>query len=638
MPRITLPDGSRKAFDGPISVQEVALSIGPGLAKAALAGRVAGVLVDTAYIIDRDAAVAIVTVRDEAALELLRHDAAHVMAQAVQELYPGTQVTIGPAIEDGFYYDFARDAPFTPDDLTCIEQRMGEIVERDLPIRREVWDREKAIQVFGELGERYKVEIIRDLIPEGEEVSVYRQGDWFDVCRGPHLPSTGRLGSGFKLMKVAGAYWRGDSRNRMLQRIYGIAWQDRKELKAYLHRIEEAEKRDHRKLGKALDLFHSQDEAPGMVFWHDKGWILYLILEQYIRDQLRARGYQEVRTPLVIDRSLWERSGHWEKFRNDMFVTESEDRVFAIKPMNCPAHIQIYNQGLKSYRDLPLRLAEFGSCHRNEPSGTLHGLMRVRNFVQDDAHIFCTEGQILAEVSDFIDLLFEVYRDFGFDQVLVKFSTRPQLRVGSDAVWDRAERSLRDALEQTGLDWELQPGEGAFYGPKIEFSLRDCLQRVWQLGTIQLDFSMPERLGAHYIAEDNSKQIPVMLHRAILGSLERFIGILIEHYAGALPLWLAPVQAVVLNITDRQAGYVREVANTLRDKGFRVESDLRNEKIGFKIREHTLQKVPYLLVVGDREVAQRTVAVRDRKGKDLGTIDLADLVARLGDEVANRTH
>jgi len=638
MPRITLPDGSRKAFDGPISVREVALSIGPGLAKAALAGRVDGVLVDTAYIIDRDSAVAIVTDRDEVVLELLRHDAAHVMAQAVQELYPGTQVTIGPAIEDGFYYDFARDAPFTPDDLTRIEQRMGEIVERDLPIRREVWDREEAIRVFGELGEQYKVEIIRDLIPEGEEVSVYRQGDWFDVCRGPHLPSTGRLGSGFKLMKVAGAYWRGDSRNAMLQRIYGTAWRDRKELRAYLHRIEEAEKRDHRKLGKALDLFHSQDEAPGMVFWHDKGWTLYLILEHYIRDRLRARGYQEVRTPQVIDRSLWERSGHWEKFRDDMFVTESEDRVFAIKPMNCPAHIQIYNQGLKSYRDLPLRLAEFGSCHRNEPSGTLHGLMRVRNFVQDDAHIFCTEGQILAEVSDFIDLLFEVYRDFGFDAVLVKFSTRPQLRVGSDAVWDRAERSLRDALEQKGLDWELQPGEGAFYGPKIDFSLRDCLQRVWQVGTIQLDFSMPERLGAYYIAEDNSKQIPVMLHRAILGSLERFIGILIEHYAGALPLWLAPVQAVVLNITDRQTDYVREVADTLRDKGFRVESDLRNEKIGFKIREHTLQKVPYLLVVGDREVVQRTVAVRDRKGQDLGTLDLADLDARLGEEVAHRTH
>jgi len=638
MPWITLPDGSRRQLDGPVSVHDVARSIGPGLAKAALAGRVDGVLVDASYIIDRDAAVAIITGRDEDALELLRHDAAHVMAQAVQELYPGTQVTIGPAIEDGFYYDFAREQPFTPDDLTRIEQRMGEIVARDLPIRREVWDRSEAIRVFGEIGEQYKVEIIRDLIPEGEEVSVYRQGDWFDVCRGPHLPSTGRLGSGFKLMKVAGAYWRGDSRNAMLQRIYGTAWRGRKELKAYLHRLAEAEKRDHRKLGKALDLFHSQDEAPGMVFWHPQGWTLYLTLEQYIRDQLRAHGYREVHTPQVIDRGLWERSGHWEKFRDDMFVTESESRVFAIKPMNCPAHIQIYNQGLKSYRDLPLRLAEFGSCHRNEPSGTLHGLMRVRSFVQDDAHIFCTEGQIRAEVSDFIDLLFEVYRDFGFDEVLVKFSTRPRLRVGSDEVWDRAERSLRDALEQKGLDWALQPGEGAFYGPKIEFSLRDCLQRVWQLGTIQLDFSMPERLGAHYIAEDNSKRVPVMLHRAILGSLERFIGILIEHYAGALPLWLAPVQAVVLNITDHQADSVREVANALRDKGFRVESDLRNEKIGFKIREHTLRKVPYLLVIGDREVAQGTLAVRDRTGQDLGTLDLDALVARLDEEVANRVH
>jgi len=638
MPRITLPDGSRKAFNGPVSVREVALSIGPGLAKAALAGRVDGVLVDTAYIIEQDAAVTIVTVRDEDALELLRHDAAHVMAQAAQELYPDTQVTIGPAVEHGFYYDFARDAPFTLEDLTRIEKRMGEIVERDLPIRREVWDRDEAIRVFDKLGEHYKVEIIRDLIPEGEEVSVYRQGDWFDACRGPHLPSTSKLGSGFKLMKVAGAYWRGDSRNAMLQRIYGTAWRDREELRTYLQRLEEAEKRDHRKLGKALDLFHSQDEAPGMVFWHHKGWTLYRILEQYIRDQLRVRGYQEVRTPQVIDRSLWERSGHWEKFRDDMFVTESEDRVFAIKPMNCPAHIQLYNQGLKSYRDLPLRLSEFGSCHRNEPSGTLHGLMRVRNFVQDDAHIFCTEGQIQAEVSAFIDLLFEVYRDFGFDEVLIKFSTRPQLRVGSDAVWNQAERSLQDALEQRGLDWALQPGEGAFYGPKIDFSLRDCLQRVWQVGTIQLDFSMPRRLGAHYIAEDNSRQVPVMLHRAVLGSLERFIGILIEHYGGALPLWLAPVQAVVLNITARQAGYVREVTKTLRDKGFRVESDLRNEKIGFKIREHTLQEVPYLLVVGDREVTQRTVAVRDRTSKDLGTPDLADLVTRLDREIANRTH
>ena len=638
MPRITLPDGSRKEFEGPTSVYEVARSIGPGLAKSALAGRVDGMVVDTSYVIDRDAAVAIVTVQDEDTLELLRHDAAHVMAQAVQELYPGTQVTIGPVIEDGFYYDFARDEPFTPDDLARIEQRMREIFERDLPIRREVWERDEAIRIFSEIGEQYKVEIIRDLIPDGEEVSVYRQGDWFDVCRGPHLPSTGKLGSGFKLMKVAGAYWRGDSRNPMLQRIYGTAWRDRKELKAYLHRLEKAEKRDHRKLGKALDLFHFQDEAPGMLFWHDKGWTIYLILERYIRDRLRSRGYREVHTPQVLDRSLWEKSGHWEKFRNDMFVTESEDRVFAVKPMNCPAHIQIYNHGLKSYRDLPFRLAEFGSCHRNEPSGTLHGLMRVRNFVQDDAHIFCTEGQVLAEVSDFIDLLFEVYRDFGFDEVLVNFSTRPQVRVGSDEVWDRAEKSLQDALEQTGLDWELQPGEGAFYGPKVEFSLRDCLYRVWQLGTIQLDFSMPERLGAHYIAEDNSRQVPVMLHRAIFGSLERFIGILIEHHAGALPLWLAPVQAVILNITDRQADYANEVANTLRNKGFRVESDLRNEKIGFKIREHTLQKVPYLLVVGDREVAQGTIAVRDRKGKDLGTLGIEDLVARFGEEITNRIH
>ena len=638
MPQITLPDGSHRNFDGPISVQDVALSIGPGLARAALAGRVDGAVVDTSFVIEGDASVAIGTSRDDEALELLRHDAAHVMAQAVQELYPGTQVTIGPAIEDGFYYDFAREDPFTPDDLASIERRMKDIVDRDLPIRREVWDRDEAIRVFGEIGEEYKVEIIQDIIPEGEEVSVYRQGDWFDVCRGPHLPSTGKLGSGFKLLKVAGAYWRGDSNNEMLQRIYGTAWRDKKELKAYLRRIEEAEKRDHRKLGKALDLFHFQDEAPGMVFWHDKGWTIYLLLVQYIRDKLGSRGYQEVHTPLVIDRSLWEKSGHWEKFRNDMFVTESEERVFAIKPMNCPAHVQIYNHGLKSYRDLPLRLAEFGSCHRNEPSGTLHGLMRVRNFVQDDAHIFCTEAQILSEVSDFIDLLFEIYRDFGFDEVLIKFSTRPELRVGADEIWDRAERSLQEALDQKGLDWELQPGEGAFYGPKIEFSLRDCLNRVWQLGTIQLDFSMPERLGAHYIAEDNCRRVPVMLHRAILGSLERFIGILIEHYAGALPLWLCPIQAVVLNITGRQAHYGRDVAKTLRDKGFRAESDLRNEKIGFKIREHTLQKVPYLLVVGDREVEGGTLAVRDRKGKDLGTIGLDEFIAHLGEEVASRIH
>ncbi|MEA3277259.1 MAG: threonine--tRNA ligase, partial [Pseudomonadota bacterium] len=469
------------------------------------------------------------------------------------------------------------------------------------------------------------------------EVTAYRNDGFVDLCRGPHLPSTSRIPA-VKLLRSSGAYWRGDENREQLQRIYGTAWASRKDLEAYLHRLEEAEKRDHRKLGKRLDLFHTQDEAPGMVFWHDKGWTIYLILEQYIRDKLRASGYQEVHTPQVIDRSLWEKSGHWEKFRDDMFVTEAEDRVFAIKPMNCPAHIQIYNQGLKSYRDLPLRLAEFGSCHRNEPSGTLHGLMRVRNFVQDDAHIFCTEDQILSEVSDFIDLLFEIYRDFGFDEVLVKFSTRPEKRVGADEVWDKAEKSLEEALNQKDLEWDLQPGEGAFYGPKIEFSLRDCLSRVWQLGTIQLDFSMPERLGAHYIAEDNSKHVPVMLHRAILGSLERFIGILIEHYAAALPVWLAPVQAVVLNITDRQADYVREVTKALRHKGFRAEFDLRNEKVGFKIREHTLQKVPYLLVVGDREVESGTVAVRDRKGKDLGAIGVEDFIGRLSDEVASRTH
>lgn len=636
MPRITLPDGSVKSFDAPLSVAQVAASIGQGLARAALAGRVDGRLVDTSHIIAHDASLAIVTARDDEALELLRHDAAHVMAQAVQELYPGTQVTIGPAIENGFYYDFARAEPFTPEDLGAIEQRMHEIVARDLPLEREVWDREDAKALFAGIGEDFKVQIIENIIPEGEEVSIYRQGDWFDVCRGPHLPSTGKLGNGFKLMKVAGAYWRGDSTQPMLQRIYGTAWRDRKELKDYLQRLAEAEKRDHRKLGKALDLFHTQEEAPGMVFWHDKGWTIYLILEDYIRSKLRVHGYLEVHTPQILDRSLWERSGHWEKFRDDMFITEAEERVFAIKPMNCPAHIQIFNHGLKSYRDLPLRMAEFGSCHRNEPSGTLHGLMRVRNFVQDDAHIFCTEDQILSEVLDFIDLLYGIYRDFGFDEVLVKFSTRPPKRVGSDATWDKAEQALENALVKKGLAFDLQPGEGAFYGPKIEFSLRDCLQRVWQLGTIQLDFSMPERLGAHYIAVDNSRQTPVMLHRAVLGSLERFIGILIEHYAGALPLWLSPLQAVVLNITDRQADWAREVASTLTDKGFRTHLDLRNEKIGFKIREHTLQRVPYLLVAGDREVETRTLSVRNRKGQDLGTLSLDEVIARLGEEVVQK--
>jgi threonyl-tRNA synthetase len=638
MPVISLPDGSKRPFERSVTVHEVAEDIGPGLAKAALAGRIDGRLVDTSYLIEEDCELAIITSRDEEALELMRHDAAHVMAQAVQELYTGTQVTIGPAIEDGFYYDFAREEPFTPEDLKKIEQRMHEIVKRDLPLQREVWDRQKAIETFDSIGEKYKVEIIREIIPEGEEVSVYRQGEWFDVCRGPHLPSTRLLGKGFKLMKVAGAYWRGDSSNEMLQRIYGTAWRDKKELMAYLHRLEEAEKRDHRKIGKAQDLFHTQEEAPGMAFWHHKGWQIYLTIQNYIREKLQVHGYQEVHTPQVLDRSLWEKSGHWEKFRDDIFVTETEERVFAIKPMNCPAHIQIYNHGLKSYRDLPLRLAEFGSCHRNEPSGTLHGLMRVRNFVQDDAHIFCTEDQLLSEVLAFNNLLFEVYRDFGFEDVLIKLSTRPEKRVGSDEIWDKAEKSLENALNQQGLDWELQPGEGAFYGPKIEFSLRDCLNRIWQLGTIQLDFSMPERLGAHYIAEDNSKQVPVMLHRAILGSLERFIGILIEHYAGALPLWLSPVQAVLMNITDRQSDYVDMCLKSLQNNGFRAESDLRNEKIGFKIREHTLMRVPYLLVVGDREMQEGTVAVRTRKGEDLGAMPLQDFIERMRNEVTERVN
>jgi threonyl-tRNA synthetase len=637
MPQITLPDGSSRNFDQPVSIAEIAADIGSGLARATLAGKVDGQLVDASHVIDGDAEVAIVTSRDEEALELLRHDAAHVMAQAVQELYPGTQVTIGPAIEHGFYYDFAREEPFTPEDLEKIEQRMKEIVKRDLPIVREVWDREEAIKVFGEIGEDYKVEIIEDIIPEGEEVSVYRQGDWFDVCRGPHLPSTGKLGKGFKLMKVAGAYWRGDSDNEMLQRVYGTAWRDKKELNAYLHRLEEAEKRDHRKIGKTLELFHTQEEAPGMVFWHDKGWSIYLAVQNYIRDKLRDHGYQEVHTPQVIDRSLWEKSGHWDKFGDMIFTTHSENRDYAIKPMNCPAHVQIYNHGLKSYRDLPLRLAEFGSCHRNEPSGTLHGLMRVRNFVQDDAHIFCTEEQILSEVIAFNDLLFEVYKDFGFEDVIIKLSTRPEKRVGSDETWDKAEKALEEALDSQGLEWDLQPGEGAFYGPKIEYSLRDCLDRVWQLGTIQLDFSMPGRLDATYVAEDNTRKVPVMLHRAILGSLERFIGILIEHYAGAMPVWLAPVQAIVMNITDKQADYVNQVAKSLNEQGFRIETDLRNEKIGFKIREHTLQRVPYLLVVGDREMESGSVAVRSRGGEDLGSMPVSEFADKLSDAVAARS-
>ncbi len=634
MLQITLPDGSKREFTHPVSVMDIAADIGPGLAKATLAGKVDGKLVDASTVIDKDACVAIVTARDEEALELMRHDAAHVMAQAVQELYPGTQVTIGPAIEDGFYYDFARDEAFTPEDLGKIEKRMHEIVKRDLPIVREEMDKATAEKVFADLGEKYKVEIIEDIIPDGEVVSIYRQGDWFDVCRGPHLPSTGKLGKGFKLMKLAGAYWRGDSNNEMLQRIYGTAWPDKKQLNAYLHRLEEAEKRDHRRIAKKLDLFHIQDEAPGEVFWHDKGWTIYQTIQQYMRRKQRDYGYQEINTPQLVDFSLWEKSGHAAKFSEDMFTLQAEDRQFAIKPMNCPCHIQVFNQGLKSYRDLPLRLAEFGSCHRNEMSGALHGLMRVRAFVQDDAHIFCTEQQIQSEVSDFIDFLHEVYRDFGFEEVIYRLSTRPDNRVGSDEVWDKAEKALAEAMDAKQLDWQELPGEGAFYGPKIEFTLKDCIGREWQCGTIQVDFSMPGRLDAQYVAEDGSRQVPVMLHRAILGSFERFIGILIEHHEGKMPCWLAPVQAVLMNITDKQAEYVEKVEKMLKNQGLRVNSDLRNEKIGFKIREHTLQRIPYLLVAGDREMEKGEVSVRTQSGEDLGGMSIDDFAALVQTRIA----
>ncbi|MBU0500981.1 MAG: threonine--tRNA ligase [Gammaproteobacteria bacterium] len=616
MPVITLPDGSRREFDQPVTVHEVASAIGPGLAKAALAGRIDGRLVDTSHRIESDAGLAIITDKDEAGLEIIRHSTAHLLAMAVKQLFPSAQVTIGPTIENGFYYDFSFQRPFTPEDFEAIEARMEEIAKADLPVSREVWERDVAIDFFKGQGEAYKAEIIGDL-PQGETISVYRQGDFIDLCRGPHAPSTGKL-LAFKLMKVAGAYWRGKSENEMLQRIYGTAWRNKKELTAYLTRLEEAEKRDHRKLGKQLDLFHFQDEAPGMVFWHHKGYSLYRAVENYMRGKLVEYGYEEVHTPQVLDRTLWEKSGHWEKFADDMFTTHVENRDYAIKPMNCPGHIQLFNQGLKSYRDLPQRIAEFGVVHRNEPSGTLHGLMRARRFVQDDAHVFCTENQIEDEVGILIDIVFEVYKDFGFDAIALAFSTRPEKRVGEDALWDKAEAALEACLQHKGLEYKLQPGEGAFYGPKIEFTLHDSIGRAWQCGTIQLDFSMPGRLGAHYIAEDNSKQIPVMIHRAILGSLERFIGILIEHYAGDLPLWLAPVQAMVMNITDRQASYAKELINVLRRQGVRVEMDLRNEKIGYKIREHTLAKVPYLLVVGDREMEGGLVSVRTRHGKDLG--------------------
>jgi threonyl-tRNA synthetase len=632
MPIITLPDGSQRRFDQPVTVHEVAAAIGPGLAKAALAGRVNGRLVDTSHRIDKDATLAIVTERDPEGLEIIRHSCAHLLAQAVKQLFPEAQVTIGPVIEDGFYYDFSFKRPFTPEDLAAIEKRMQELAGKDLVVTRKEMPREEAIPFFRNMGEEYKARIIED-IPAHETLSLYQQGEFIDLCRGPHIPATGKL-KAFKLMKVAGAYWRGDSRNEMLQRIYGTAWADKKSLEAYLHRLEEAEKRDHRRIGKQLDLFHMQEEAPGMVFWHDHGWTIYQQIEQYIRATLKSHGYQEVRTPQVVGRVLWEKSGHWEKFSEEMFTTHSENRDYAVKPMNCPCHVQIFNQGLKSYRDLPLRMAEFGSCHRNEPSGALHGLMRVRGFTQDDAHIFCTEDQIQDEVSAFIDLLYKVYADFGFDEVIIKLSTRPPKRVGSDEVWDKAEHALEKALNAKGLPWDLQPGEGAFYGPKIEFSLKDCLARVWQCGTIQVDFNMPGRLGAEYVAEDSSKRVPVMLHRAILGSLERFIGMLIEHYAGHFPPWLAPVQAVVLTITDNQAEYAARVEKVMKEKGFRVRADLRNEKISFKIREHTLQRVPYLLVVGDREMTEQTVAVRTRSGNDLGSMALTAFQERLAADIA----
>jgi threonyl-tRNA synthetase len=630
MPDITLPDGSRKSFESPVTVAEVAASIGAGLARAAVAARVNGRLVDTSFVIDGDAELAVVTDRDPEGLEIIRHSTAHLLAHAVKELFPDAQVTIGPVIENGFYYDFSFKRPFTPEDLAAIEKRMQEIARRDIRVERQVWQRSDAINFFKDRGEHYKAQII-EAIPGEETITLYRQDNFIDLCRGPHVPSTGRL-KVFRLMKVAGAYWRGDSRNEMLQRIYGTAWASKEELDEYLHRLEEADRRDHRRLGRQLDLFHAQEEAPGMVFWHPKGWVLWQQVEQYMRRVFRENGYREVRTPQIIDRGLWERSGHWENFRENMFTTESENHVFAVKPMNCPGHIQIYNQGVKSYRDLPLRLAEFGSCHRNEPSGALHGLMRVRAFVQDDAHIFCSEDQIEPEVIRFIELLQKVYADFGFTEIGVKLSTRPPKRVGAEEQWDQAEAALDAALRHMGLAFKVQPGEGAFYGPKIEFDLKDSIGRVWQCGTVQLDFSMPQRLGAEYVAEDNSRRVPVMLHRAILGSMERFIGILIEHYAGAFPLWLAPEQVVVMNISEHQADYAAKVARRLQEAGLRAVADLRNEKITYKIREHSLQKLPYQLIVGDKEVAAQKVAVRTRKGEDLGQMPLEAFIERLRGE------
>jgi len=635
MPVITLPDGSQKSFDRPVTVADVAASIGAGLARAALAGEVDGRLVDTSHAIPRDASLRIITSRDPEGLEILRHSTAHLLAQAVQSIYPDAQVTIGPVIDNGFYYDFAYKRPFTPEDLEKFEARMKELAAADLPVHRRV-PRDEAAAHFRAIGEHYKAEIIES-IPEAEDISLYGQGEWEDLCRGPHVPSTGKLGA-FKLMKVAGAYWRGDSNNEMLQRVYGTAWADEKQLKAYLTQLEEAEKRDHRRLGRELGLFHQQDEAVGSVFWHPKGWTLWRTIEQYVRARLEEHGYQEVKTPQLLDRSLWEKSGHWENYAENMFIAESEGRVLAVKPMNCPGHVQIFRQGIKSYRDLPLRMAEFGSCHRNEPSGALHGLMRVRAFTQDDAHIFCTEEQISSETVAFCRLLMSMYEDFGFTDVHVKFADRPDKRAGSDEQWDRAEGALREAVEAAGLPYTMNPGEGAFYGPKLEFVLRDAIGRDWQCGTLQVDYGIPERLGAEYVAEDGSRRAPVMLHRAILGSFERFIGILIENYAGKLPTWLSPVQAVVMNITSKQQDFAQEAVEFLKNQGVRAESDLRNEKVGFKIREHTLARVPYLLVAGDREVVSRSLAVRTRSGKDLGVMPLEEVAARIARDAASRGH
>ena len=631
---VQLPDGSKRAFDRPVTVGEVAASIGPGLAKAALAGKVDGKLVDTSYLIDRDVALAITTDRDADGLELIRHSTAHLLAYAVKELFPDAQVTIGPVIENGFYYDFSYKRPFMPDDLAAIEKKMAELARKDEPVIREEWQRDDAVRYFESIGEKYKAEIIAS-IPADQAIGLYREGNFIDLCRGPHVPSTGKL-KHFKLMKLAGAYWRGDSKNEMLQRVYGTAWAKKEDLDQYLRMLEESEKRDHRKLGVSLDLFHMQDEAPGLVFWHPKGWTLWQQVEQYMRRVYQDNGYQEVKCPQILDRRLWERSGHWENYKDHMFTTHSENRDYAVKPMNCPGHVPVYNSGLHSYRDLPLRYGEFGQCHRNETSGSLHGIMRVRGFTQDDGHIFCTEDQIQAECLAFTRLLQQVYRDFGFTDVIYKLSTRPEKRVGSDQSWDKAEKALIDSLDAAGVAWEELKGEGAFYGPKIEYSLKDALGRVWQCGTMQVDFNMPERLGAEYVADDSSRRVPVMLHRAIVGSMERFIGILIENFAGALPLWLAPVQVVVSPITDAQADYAVQIQQSLKKHGFRAAPDLRNEKISYKIREHSLQKVPYVLVVGDKEKVAGNVAVRARGNHDLGVMPIADLIERLQTEVSSR--